>query len=391
MRDDRINSKKWFLTWSRLDDDRPMTAEWSLAFFMRYMKKGLPDNKVIKAVLCHEDHADRGDDDGGVGVHIHLIFELEKRQKWASEMDFFDGLYGKHPNVQSCRKWQNSVHYLCAPQEKNGNDPDYASYGVDVDAVLKALKTKQSYGFHEAANAMWKEKKTLDEVHDMNPGFFVREKRKLEDYDKYLKQRVVRENSLEQFVGVKDVPRGVEDREEWQRVVDWINKNFLEPRRGKQPQLWIWGPRGVGKSRPWMDKEMMLKYKKKYEWVKKGDRQDSSLLDADFILIDELCGSIPINELKTLSQMYGMQVIWRYGGIHYYDKNVPLIVTSQHSPRVVYKNCDPEDIEALDPERFDVVNVTKPYTLEFKEAEDEESDEDHSEESLEERRKRRKK
>lgn len=402
MRDDRLQSKKWFLTWPQLNEQRPITPEISLEFFLEYMEDGLPNNKVIKAVLCHEDHADTGDLMDGAGVHIHLIFELEKKQKWPSEMDFFDGLYGKHPNVQTCRKWQNSVYYLCAPQDKNNKEPEYASYGVDVDAVLKALKSKQSYGFHEAANAIWKENKTLDQVHDENPGFFAREKRKLEEYAGYVQQRRQNERIRPPFPGFKDaVPKdrpllpSESDLEEWQKVIDWANLNFSQPRTRRQSQLWIYGPKGTGKSTPF--DTTILPYRTCYPW-NYSDRQEEDLNTCDFVLMDEMNGGVTLSFFKLFSQMSGTaRITYRYGKLIKFTKNIPLVVISNVHPDDIYVNAKFEDKEAIK-DRFIFANPQFPYYLELKDQEDdsllevsEDSDEDHSDYSNEECAKRRKK
>lgn len=396
MKDDRFNSKKWFITFSQLNDNRPPDVESSMQFFLQWMEEGLPNNKVIKAVLCHEDHEDTGDVDGGCGVHIHLIFELEKKQKWPSDMDFFDGLYAHHPNIQTLRNWQKSVHYLCAPQDKNDHNPDYASYGVDVDAVLQALTTKKGYGFHEAANAIYKEGKTLRQVHDENPGFYAREKRKLEEYAKQVNEWKQQDQVKSPFPGFKDaVPRdrplrtSESDLLEWQKIIDWSNVNFTQPRQRRQDQLWIYGPKGIGKSMPF--DTTVVPYKEAYSWNYEN-RQDEQLQTCDFVLMDEMNGGVTLSFFKLFAQMSGTaKVTYRYGKLETFKRNIPLVVISNVHPDDIYHNAKFEDKEAIK-DRFVFANPQFPYYLELNDdSENSLLEEDHSEESMEERRKRRKK
>lgn len=356
----RKNAQKWFLTWPQLGEQRPVDAELSLTYFCTFMKERLPDNSVIKAILSHEDHADRGDVDGGTGVHIHLVFQLENKWNCPSNMEFFDDLYGKHPNIQTCRNFQKSVVYV-------GKDGDYATLNIDYEAMKEAVENKISYSFVAAAKHV-KEGKTVDEIDEIAPHFVMRERRKIEEYIVYQEQKRQRKEVKPVFPGFQDVPRGIEDRREWQSVVDWANKNFLEPRGRRQQQLWLYGAHGIGKSYPW--DTILIEYFKMYSW-NYDNRQENDVKTCDFVLMDEMTGGVTASFLKLFSQMSKTaKITIRYGGMFTFDRNVPLIVISNPPPSEVYKNLAFEEVESIK-DRFLCVPLTFTYHMKVKEAEEE--------------------
>lgn len=385
MSDNRKNAKQWFLTFPQLEDLRPVDAESSLEFFLEYMQQGLPDNKVTKAILCHEDHEEREADPDikdciHGGVHIHVVFQLERKWKMPSDMLFFDGLFGKHGKYETCRNFHKAIRYV-------GKEGDYATMNIDYDAVCLALGTRQAYGFHEAANAIYKEGKTLPDLvrDEKSRPFVLNHKRKLDDFIRLCDQIKKDDTPRVPFPGVQDVPDGPRNeshsRGEWQKVVDWINDVFSRPLTGEDVALWISGPSGIGKSRPFLDPEKIRKYRVLYQWCKKGQQQDISLCQAEYVLIDELCGSIYANDLKSITQHYGMMINFKSDDIREWRQRVPVVVTAQHSIRDTYKNIDIEDVRALQ-RRFLEVRPTTPYEILMKE--DEPDDDSNGKDEVEE-------
>ena len=144
-------------------------------------------------------------------------------------------------------------------------------------------------------------------------------------------------------------------------IAKWANDNFMKPRQPRQPQLWIWSRQPeMGKTYPWAI--IMRKYFNCYEWIY-GPKQGKEILSCDYILIDELKGGITITELKSLSQMYGMNLDIKYGAPTFFNKNVPLIITSNLPPSEIYHKCKKEDLESLE-SRFLIVNVDEACHLE---------------------------
>ena len=85
----------------------------------------------------------------------------------------------------------------------------------------------------------------------------------------------------------------------------------------------------MGKSFPWSI--ILRDYYKCYEWITDG-KQGKEILECDYILMDELKGGVKVSTLKSLAQMYGMNLDIKYSSITFWNRNVPLIVTSNRPP-----------------------------------------------------------
>lgn len=384
------------------------------------------------ALICDEDHAPKETPQGFShgGVHRHVMEEYvgkfetvdarfwdisaprnalhEHKEKCTEEVCVY------HPKFEKVKSKAGWLKY-CMEDGKYIYEGEYKGVPFNPLVYLDANCKKQSYGFTQAANAIYKEGKTLRQVHDENPGFYVREKRKLEEYAKQVEKWKEQDVPKPVFPGIADVepddiwPPKIDDDEEdinflteeekergvkeWQPFVDWVNKNFLTVRKRRQLQLFLYGPGGLAKSQ--IFDTFLAGYFKVYPWIY-SDRQERDLVDCDFILVDEFKGGIPAGQLKLLAQMAGtFTVLLRYGGGHTVKKNVPLVVISNLEPKQTYKNLEFEDLETT-LSRFLKLHVTTRFHPRLRGQEDgngkeEVEDGEHSEESLEERRKRRKK
>jgi len=152
--------------------------------------------------------------------------------------------------------------------------------------------------------------------------------------------------------------------QDWAKVARWANKNFLKPRSPKQKQLWLWSTEGsLGKSHPWL--ETLKSFYKKYLWQKIGTQQSKEVMTCDYIVIDELSGSIKVTELKEISQMMGFSLNLKWGDIVAFERNVPLIVTSNRPPNELYHHCALNDIKTLEC-RFKIIEVKEKWFLKVK-------------------------
>ena len=95
---------------------------------------------------------------------------------------------------------------------------------------------------------------------------------------------------------------------------------------------------------------------KRYNWLAGAPKQGQDLKQANYILMDDFKGGEFITTLKNIVQMMGFTVDYKYGTIEDYDKNVPIIITANHSIRDVYKNCNSKDIESCEL-RFEMIEV----------------------------------
>lgn len=309
-------------------------------------------------VISAEDHEER-ENDSSVGVHRHVHQEYQCRAFETINPRYWDITYNDkvyHPHFEKVKHRVSHIKYVI----KDGIyivEGSLKGLPVDIDSIIQASQSKQSYGYHWVATQM-KEGKTIDELDDIAPGFIVNNKRKIEEYQVFLSQKKERRAVKPLFGGFDSV-----QDPNWQKVVSWTNTNFVSGQLGKMPvreprqlQLWLTSRRhALGKSYPW--KVLLREYFRCYDWVTNGHKQNSGIVDCDYILLDEFKGGMTIHDLKELSQMYGMNIPIRYGQDIYFKKNVPLIVTSQYEPHQIFSRPeDRDDVDSL-ASRFLVVYV----------------------------------
>jgi len=315
-------------------------------------------------VISAEDHEER-ENDANVGVHRHVMieccknFETENCKWW--DLKYQDKVF--HPHFEPVKNKVKCLQYTIKDDDYIV-DGTYKELPFSIETYLEANGSKkQGYGFTYIANEI-KKGKTLYELDDVIPGHVLNHKRKIEEYINFQEEKKLAQIKMPTFPGFL-----IEDRMpyDWKRIAEWANENFLKPRAPRQPQLWIWSREPeMGKTYPWAI--IMRNYFKCYEWVY-GNKQDKSILNADYILLDELKGGITVGELKSLSQMYGMNLDIKYGSITHWGKNVPLIVTSNRPPREIYTKQPNEEMVSLE-SRFFVINIDEPYHLKVKEPEE---------------------
>jgi len=317
-------------------------------------------NKYGWCLLSAEDHEER-ENDSNVGVHRHAIVYAQSRFR-TRDQRFWDLEWeGKtfHPHVEGVKSKKKCINYVC-------KDGDYIQDGqegelpFDVKIYLEASTKKSGYGFTYLANEI-KAGKTIYELDDVIPGFICNHKRKIEEYIQFQEEKKRHFEVKPKFPGFQIETRMPYD---WELIANWANDNFLKPRAPRQPQLWIWSREPeMGKTYPWAI--LLRQYYNCYEWCY-SSKQDKSILDCDYILLDELKGGITVGDLKSLSQMYGMNLDIKYGNITQFKKNVPLIITSNRPPREIYTKHPNEEMTSLE-SRFLIINVSDPYHLKIKE------------------------
>nr|WAE43235.1 MAG: replication associated protein [Cressdnaviricota sp.] len=301
-------------------------------------------------VTCAEDHEER-ENDTNVGVHRHVALNLCKKPDWSSPTKFDLKWDNKtfHPHIEPAKNMPNWVKYCI-------KDGVYECGGMlkdvpfDLEIYLESHMKKSGYSATYLAKELIAGK-TLDELVDIVPGQVYLHKRKMEEFSQFLLEKKQRQLVRPKFLGFKEP---TQSEYAWTTVQQWANDNFMKPREPRQPQLWLWSRAPhLGKTYPWAI--TLEKYFKLYEW-QEGGKQGKAVLDCDYILIDELKGQLTITELKRLSQMYGMSIDIKYGNITRWNKNVPLIITSNLPPREIFHKCKSEDIESLI-DRFLVIEV----------------------------------
>lgn len=314
------------------------------------------------SVISAEDHEER-ENDTNVGVHRHAMIELTKfntRNARYWDLKYQDRVY--HPHFERVKNKRKCLEYVI----KDGTylaDGTYKDAPFSIDTYLEASSTKQGYSMTYIAQEIQKGK-SFDQLNDVVPGHILNHKRKIEEYIEYIQEKKRRETPKPKFLGFK-VP---EMHSPWDKVATWANENFMLPRRPRQKQLWLWSREPeMGKSFPWSI--LLREYFNCYEWITDG-KQGKDILECDYILLDELKGGVKVSTLKSLAQMYGMNLDIKYSSITFWNKNVPLIITSNRPPSEIYRKCDIEEIRSLE-SRFELIEITERYHLKFQKPQEE--------------------
>lgn len=350
----KVDAQLHFLTYPQCDVP--------LEEMLRQLKEKYGD-KYGWCVISAEDHAPKDDDQCG-GVHRHVQVFSKKRFQTTNarywDLEYQGRTY--HPNYKPMDNKRNTKHDVLKYVIKDGvyiTDGMMKDAPFDINSYLESVKTKGGYGFTYVANQI-KQGKTLDELDDTVGGIVCNHKRKIEDYIQFQKDKKIRNKVRPTFPGFA-VPRL---HPQWAAVAEWANKNFLEKRGYRQKQLWLWSRKPkMAKSHPWL--VTMAEYYVKYEWNHHTEKQGRKILDAQYLVLDELKGGISVTDLKSISQMMGFPVEIKYGDITEFDRNIPLIVTSNRPPAEVYHKCPIEDIVSLE-DRFEVIEVKERYHLQVK-------------------------
>jgi len=343
---------------------------------MEVMLKAIYGNKMGWCVISHEDHEPKQDDQQA-GVHRHVMIECCKPFDTKNPR-FWDlkGTDGKvfHPHYETPKKKVAVLQYTI----KDGNYIQFGTYKTkssgdlpfDAQSYIESTERKKGYTTEILALEI-KKGATIDELNDKYPAAVFRDKRKIEEYTQLCKDIDKRRKVKPQFPGFKvpvtviqEDPHIIEEvMLDWIPVVDWINNNFLEARRPRQKQLWLWSKEpGLGKSWPFLI--MLREFYDIYEWTAE-EKQDAEIADADYIVFDDFTGYCTISQLKRLSQMYGTPLPIKMGKRIDFKKNVPLIITSNEPPEEVYKNSNKEHVKSL-VDRFQVIEVTTKCNLQLK-------------------------
>lgn len=183
-----------------------------------------------RVVVAQENHTE-----GGIHFHIVICFKERVRTK---RVDFFDDICDKHPNIRKIRSLLGCLKYVI-------KDGVYVEHGWNVKECIAALKKKTSTKACQVAEAIKKSSGSysLADCHLEYPGFALRHQKEIESYARYWR----REKARIAGFGWTNLP--VPRHEPSRSFVQWLNEN-CDPgtRKFKQPQLYVVGPTGCGKT-----------------------------------------------------------------------------------------------------------------------------------------------
>ncbi|QDJ95277.1 replication-associated protein [Capybara virus 35_cap1_1079] len=258
-------------------------------------------------VVCEEAHKD-----GTPHLHVFLQFTEKLRH---SDKNYFDFIGGKHGSYEVARNVRKSVEYVT----KSGN---YVAKGVDVESIRK----KKSPMSAQVAESIMSGK-SLSDINKENPGYVMMNKRKIEEYESWVKC----EQSKKQKVDW--VPPSVEGLTDSNlQIAKWICSNIRQNRAFKAPQLYIHGPRNLGKTSlvEWLERSLSV-----YHMPTTEEFYDHYSDDYDLVVIDEFKGQKTLQFMNQFLQGSPM-TIRKKGSQSMKYKNLPVVILSNYSLNECY-------------------------------------------------------
>lgn len=174
------------------------------------------------AVVAKEAHKDGT-------PHLHGIFYFKEKCNIQNANATLDLICMKHGNYQGAKSPKKVLRYVC-------KDNNYVTFG-DVPTWTETKLTDQ-------VAKMLMDGKSYQEVKEAYPGFTLLHKRKIEDFAGEC-QRKRACDSLQ----VWEAPVYTGNDYNVMLIAEWLRTNIRQSRKPRQPQLFISGIPGVGKTR----------------------------------------------------------------------------------------------------------------------------------------------
>jgi len=289
----RQEAKNFILTFPQCDVKKEIAAE-RIEQKFKDLLKGY--------IVCEEAHKD-----GTPHLHVYLVFHDRLRH---SDPNYFDFIGGKHGSYEVVKSVRGSVEYVT----KGGN---YVAKGVDVDAIKKK-KAPLSTSVAESILSG----KTLAEINAENPGYVMINKRKIEEYESWVR---CEQSKKQKVTWIPPSLDGLTDAN--LQIAKWICSNIRQNRPFKAPQLYIHGPRNLGKTSlvEWLEKSLSV-----YHMPTTEEFYDHYSDDYDLVVIDEFKGQKTIQFLNQFLQGSNMP-IRKKGSQGMKSKNLPVVILSNYA------------------------------------------------------------
>ncbi len=302
----RLNAKHLFLTFPQCDEEKEVVLA-------SIISKLDPE----WAVVAQEQHKDGT-------PHLHCVIVLKKRRNIRG-CKLLDSIVGKHGDYQSARDLVKVLSYVAKTSV-------YVAYNVNVAMYLaNALKHKKRKGLSKSDLVAAKigGGASLLEIDTLFPGYFMINKRKIEAYAAWTSLKRQRESKLKW----RAPPRAtVCSFPEEQDIVFWVIKNIKKPRQFKQEQLWVWGPRGTGKTSliTWLERFLVIYHVPHEDF---DDEWEDGLYD--LAVIDEFRGTRKISWMNRFVQGGSMRIRKKCAqGMK--RENLPVVVCSNYCIQDAY-------------------------------------------------------
>lgn len=241
--------------------------------------------------------------------HLHAFIQFHEKKNFCGS-DCFDFIAGQHGSYEVTKHVRNWVTYVT-------KDGKYVAKGLDVDAIKKKKASKSD----DVAQQLLAGKK-LSEINKENPGYVMINKRKLEEYESWIQVEKSKASKLE---WVPPVIEGLTDTNK--QIAQWIASNIRQPRKFKDPQLFITGKKNLGKTSliEWLGQFLSV-----YHIPQTEDFYDLYSDDYDLVVFDEFKGQKTIQWMNLFLQGSAMNI--RKKGSQYMKmKNLPVIILSNYT------------------------------------------------------------
>jgi len=315
----RRNGRNFILTFPQCDTKKEIAAQRIEHRYQAEMKG---------YIVCEEQHKD-----GTPHLHVYLSFHARKNFK---NPDCFDFIGGKHGNYKVANSPRGSIAYVT----KAGT---YLAKGVDVESTKKG-KTGDKIA------SMLEQGKSLVEVKDEEKGYFLINKRKIEEYAAFIQCEISKKSKLD---WVPPSLEGLTDANK--QIAEWICKNIRQTRSFKAPQLFITGKPNLGKTSlvEWLKKSLSV-----YLFPMEEEFYDHYTDTDDLVVLDEFKGQKKITFLNEFLQGSTMS-IRKKGTQGIKQKNIPVIILSNLTLETCYKKANEDGrLDSLR-SRLLIVEVTK--------------------------------
>ncbi len=302
----RYRAKKVFLTYPQCSTDKNVA--------LARIQTLLEPYELKWAVVGHELHKDKGH-------HLHVV-AATKSMISTRKANFFDVVCDKHPNIVNPRYLAKTVAYVT-------KDGDFVCFQIDPEEFIRLALNKENSGFNQFARLIHGGS-TLSSLDELDPGFMMKNLRRVREYYGFVsgaKRRAM-------TPPVKWVAPTFGTTGLLTEVAEWFSENIKKPRHLGQPNLWLHGGTGIGKT---FLKELLMTMLRVYEAPYDNDWHDEYLDGAyDIVVFDEFNGQHTITHMNRWLGSEATKL--RRRGIAPVTKKdrLPCLVLSNHSPASCY-------------------------------------------------------
>jgi len=294
-------------------------------------------------VVSEEAHADGS-------PHLHVVIALQQKAhlRGAMGLSRLDGVGGKHGNYQVVKNLRAVVTYIV----KDGN---YITFPEDLDIAALTLQRRTTKGDKVALALAGGS--SLQEVAELEPGFFLLNQRKIREYKMFVESKPV---TVEPWDCGRFALKAIGLSGPSHAVAAWIFDNLACVRPFKKKQLFLWGPHDTGKTSLVI---ALSRHFRVYTMPSEPFYDDYVEGETDLVVCDEYFGQQPVTFMNCFLQ--GSRMPLRRKGMNpvLKEKNVATIILGNVAPTDLYPNV-PAGVREAFVARFVIVHCVSPlFTL----------------------------